>query len=261
MNHKREISLDERKKIQLDMLQEVHDFCVANNIRYSLAFGTLLGAIRHKGYIPWDDDVDIMMPLPDMLRFKKEFKSDTVKYSDIDNEDYYEFPFSRLSYKPTYSTFGLIGKTYGVSIDLYPVVSIPSEIEQQSLFFKRAINLQNHRLFFTRWRTRIVDRLPISTIPGYSNSVKRFRDHLLFNSLSYGTTGDYYIIAIPIERREKVIYHLDLFSGMMILPFEDRFFQVTVYFKEFLCHMYGDYMQLPPENERQPYHGGNFFWK
>ena len=67
--NKKPISIEERKVVQLEMLKEINSFCKANNIRYSLAFGTLLGAVRHKGFIPWDDDVDIMMPLPDMLRF------------------------------------------------------------------------------------------------------------------------------------------------------------------------------------------------
>lgn len=74
----KEITLEERKQIQLRMLIEIDAFCRKHNIRYSLAYGTLIGAIRHKGFIPWDDDVDIMMPLPDMLRFKELFKSETM---------------------------------------------------------------------------------------------------------------------------------------------------------------------------------------
>ena len=67
---RKQISLEEKKSIQLEMLKEIDAFCRNNNIKYSLAFGTLIGAVRHKGFIPWDDDVDIMMPLPDMLRFR-----------------------------------------------------------------------------------------------------------------------------------------------------------------------------------------------
>ena len=60
MMDKKPITLEERKKIQLVMLDEIDSFCREHDIRYSLAFGTLIGAIRHKGYIPWDDDVDLI---------------------------------------------------------------------------------------------------------------------------------------------------------------------------------------------------------
>ena len=61
---KRELSLEEIKGIQLDILSQVANYCDRNGLRYFLAYGTLLGAVRHKGYIPWDDDIDIMMPRP-----------------------------------------------------------------------------------------------------------------------------------------------------------------------------------------------------
>ena len=74
----KKISFEKQKEIQLEMLKEIDYFCKHNSIRYSLAFGTLLGAIRHKGYIPWDDDVDIMMPYPDLIKLKRLFSSEKI---------------------------------------------------------------------------------------------------------------------------------------------------------------------------------------
>ena len=65
----KEIFLDELKKIELTILEEIDKICREQNIRYSLCGGTMLGAIRHGGFIPWDDDIDICMPRPDYNRF------------------------------------------------------------------------------------------------------------------------------------------------------------------------------------------------
>ena len=67
----RKISIPEMKRIQVDILKDVHHFCEENGLHYTLAFGSMLGAIRHKGYIPWDDDIDIALLRPDYEKFVK----------------------------------------------------------------------------------------------------------------------------------------------------------------------------------------------
>lgn len=80
------INLEERRAIQLEMLSKIDAFCRKNNIRYSFAHGTLIGAIRHNGFIPWDDDVGIIMPIDDCVRFKDMFESETINYCDVETE-------------------------------------------------------------------------------------------------------------------------------------------------------------------------------
>ena len=74
----KEINVSERKKLQLDILQKIDALCREQGFRYYLNSGTLLGAVRHKGYIPWDDDIDITMPRPDYEAFYRFFKENNT---------------------------------------------------------------------------------------------------------------------------------------------------------------------------------------
>ena len=257
---KRAITLDERKIIQLEMLKEVDTFCRANNIRYSLAYGTLLGAIRHKGFIPWDDDVDIMMPLPDMLKFKKKFHSDNLKYCDVDTEKHYDLAISRIAYKPTYRQLGLIFQSYGVSIDLYPIVSIPSDKSKQEKYFSTLIKLHRRRKFVKKWHSFFIKYLPLTSIPIYDFIQKQYRNYILGTS-EYGSTGKYYIVAGPPEQIEIDTYNFDLFERLIDVVFEGCLFRAVKCYDEHLTKNYGNYMQLPPEENRHPYHIGKYYWK
>ena len=71
----KKLSQKEVRQIQLNIMHNIHVYCIEHNIRYSLAFGTLIGAVRHKGFIPWDDDIDIMMPRFDYNRFIQGFET------------------------------------------------------------------------------------------------------------------------------------------------------------------------------------------
>lgn len=255
---RKELNLEERKQIQLEMLDEIDTFCQENDIKYSLAFGTLLGAIRHKGFIPWDDDVDIMMPLPDLLKFKKSFKSDRLAYLDVDVDKKYSFSFSRVAYKGTYNREGLICHSYGISIDLYVLIGIP---ENYSKFFSEVEPLFEKRIRMMKYRSMAIWHLPITNIPGFSKAQRRYRDYLFNMSVPYYDANMYYVIAGPLSLKEKMIYNKDLFRELHPVAFEDRHYMAISDWDYYLKLRYGDYMQLPPEDQRHPYHGGHFYWK
>ncbi len=257
----KQIDLSEKRIIQLDMLKEIDVFCREHNIRYSLAFGTLLGAIRHKGFIPWDDDVDIMMPLPDLIQFKNEFKSDQIEYLDVWNNNCYDWPFSRLAYRKTYSQDGVY-KSYGICIDLYIMIGVPSNESEYKKFFKRLALIDDIRDFLQVWNCRFRRRFSIvKQIPGYTYIKRYFSNVLINHSVDYKKAKYFYNISGPIKRHRKYTYDKDLFSKLIDVDFEDNKFLGFANFDYYLTCCYGDYMQLPPEDQRYPYHSGKYYWK
>ena len=257
---RRELTLEESKSLQLEMLKEVDRFCKMHDIRYSLAFGTLLGAVRHKGFIPWDDDVDIMMPLPDLLKLKRLFKSDTMEYCDVDNHPYYSFSFSRLVSKKTYNKTGLFLKSDGVCIDVYPIVSIPDDCSARQFYWEKGQQIVDRRKWYLKWGRRFFKLSPIRFFPNYEKVMRGFRDHMLYH-IPYGSSKTYYAIAGYLYLRDKMTYDFDIFGEMTQLEFEGSYYPGIAQYDKFLTLRYGDYMQLPPENQRHPYHGGHFYWK
>jgi lipopolysaccharide cholinephosphotransferase len=134
----RTITQDELKSIQLDLLQKTADFCEANGIRYFLCGGTLLGAIRHKGYIPWDDDIDIVMPRPDYERFCKTFNQpDSVyKVKSLLTHPDYACAFAKVYDNRTMlKELHYKGVHFGVYIDVLPVDGVKDSAQIKKIMF------------------------------------------------------------------------------------------------------------------------------
>ena len=254
---KRKVTREEQKQIWLSMLKEIDSFCRDHNLKYSLAYGTLIGAIRHKGFIPWDDDVDIMMPEPDIEILKKELKSDTIGFIDVDTERYYNSSFPKICYKPTFRKYGVALNTYGVSIDLYPVVGLTSEKNEQEKFIEKGTKIRKRVTSLYNLRNRIIRWFPIKSIPFFASSLRMLRNHV--HQYPYDNSKYFFVHGGPVEWDE--VYDYDLFETMTEVEFEgDKYMSIACYDK-YLRAYYGDYMQLPPEDQRHPYHGGSFYWK
>ena len=239
------------------MLDEVDKFCREKGIKYSLAFGTLLGAVRHQGFIPWDDDMDIMMPTPDLERFKVEFISNNLRYVDVFNEKYYPLPFPDLVDNHSYSKRGLINKCWGVDINLYPIKGLPQTKDEINSYFYEAEKLLQKRLFFNRWCSRIIRYLPLNDIPFNTYFNKKYARFCL----QFPYEGTKYFLVHAGKLNWLHTYDTDLFSEVIDLPFEGHTYMAIGKYDLFLKQRYGDYMTPPPIEEQHPTHGGNFYRK
>lgn len=254
------LTRQEIRNIQIVILDEIDRFCRANNIKYMLAYGTLIGAVRHKGFIPWDDDVDVMMTRPEYEKFKKKY-TDSADFGFISREidPTYMFSFGRLYDKHTVKLlYGETKKEYGVCIDVYPMDGAPlsdSEFEQQVSEMKR-LNNKRHLIakiiaVMYKFHLSILSR-PIYKIYGKLMDKKR----LVIQRYKFEDE----VFCACLASSGYVKHLSDNIRNVRELEFEGKKYFVPVGYDAFLREYYGDYMQLPPEDQRVPYHNSNYYW-
>lgn len=263
---------DDIKQVSLEVLDDIHDFCIKNNIRYSLSGGTLIGAIRHGGYIPWDDDIDIYMPRPDYERFLKSYKSSNKFRLFAKSLSNSEMVYARVcEMEKTFVTSRLnfwTKEEKGVWIDIFPVDGAGDTYEEACKRVKVS------RKLWTLTLKQRYSHIPFNILPSIPRKVlwimRRIKclghdyieehDRLIrekdFDSSAY--VADLAFMQYGIRE----IHKKEIFSRFMLHKFEGREYMITKDYDQFLRDTFGDYMQLPPENERVPRHSFNeFYWK
>lgn len=260
-----EIHIQELREIQLDILDKVHTFCVERNIRYSLGGGTLLGAVRHKGYIPWDDDVDIMLPRPDYDRFLREFDS-IYSHLNIQNaftDPEYVLPFSKIIDNRTV----LIERTSdnntlksGVYIDVFPVDGLPSEKELYR--FCRKLHNWGRAVLYTSPSNTIVGKYPVlkKIYPFFISHEKAVCKMEKFIS-SFDFENAMFAGAISGRYGQKEHMYADIFRNYSDIDFEDRIYRCISAYDAYLTKHYGDYLKFPPKEMQVRNHNFRAWWK
>lgn len=253
----RELELEELKRLQLDILSEVDVFCKQHDLCYSLAYGSLLGAVRHKGFIPWDDDIDIWMPRNDYEFFRKNFNS--RRYFMVDEIDGIPLPYGKVCDSKTQlvehanHSFSL-----GVFIDVFPVDYLPLNMSKA-----KKIKREIHRLYLLKFikdiklnSSRSSTKNVFLAISKMFTSIISYRYILKkINLLMTGTKIDNSNYMTDYnEFEKKVIFPLNTFSSMIELSFENKMFWCISCYEEVLKQIYGNYMLLPPEEKRVTHH-------
>lgn len=267
----REICTDELKNIQLDILKRVHLFCCQNNIEYFLTYGTLIGAIRHQGYIPWDDDIDIEMTRPNYEKFIKLFNGyyPDLKICAPELDCNYYAPYANVYNANTIlyeGNNGHNGFSLGIKIDVFPIDGVPDNKKGYDKFFNKA-KLINTLLIFKRYPLsylirggfyskflRLVTWCFTHIIP-YSFLQKRMK--ALTQKIPYEEATHASQIVFAAKRR---FFNKELYENFIDVEFEGFKFRTIKDYDIYLKEIYGDYMKLPPIEERIACHNFKAYW-
>lgn len=266
---RKELSIKEMQNISLEILHTVAEICEKQNFRYALIYGTLIGAVRHHGYIPWDDDVDIMMPRPDYDRFLAYMKEHIREYPNLkvfNREECPEYPYmiTRIS-DDRYVIKMANEKPYGmgVFIDIYPYDGLgrtKKEAVKYGLKGDRLSSLcyQATREHFAIETTTSFVR-KIIKFPVYMYAKIRGKDHYQNKLEKLAGKKDYdsskYVgCVIWLSWGEKDIFPREWFDKTVMMKFDQYEFRVPAEYDKVLRHEYGDYMKLPPKKDRIGHH-------
>lgn len=262
----KKLTLKEMQETELDLLVKFDRICRDNSFAYSLHGGTLLGAVRHKGFIPWDDDVDIWMPREDYEKFlaycmnnKTDFKMVSVR-----NDRKYSLLYTRI-YDDRTVVKGehFIGLNKGLHIDIIPFDYIGKDLnylQSRKRFIIKNIYWglykRNPLFHFLKKEHGIIRNL--RTVFLYplkyflSNAYIEKRNLKPFEKFNYENSD--YVCQLTTVNAYKRYYKKIIFDGYTDADFEGHKFKITKEYDYFLTKRYGDYMKLPPEEERHSLH-------
>ena len=258
--------MNEIQGIILEVYKTVCDLCKRHEIPFYAIGGTCIGAVRHKGFIPWDDDLDIAIPIQHYDRFweiaERELPEHLKVYS-CKNIRNYRYIFGKVhNYNTTFiekSEVGYHDAYKGIFIDIMPISSIPDDNVKREKFYSNLIRF---------YKLNYIRRYPFSGM----DSLKKKILWLLMRPVSLIVPPDYYSEKWLNMLREnplgsssltgytwstqvrKLTFPMKDFEKTIEVPFEDTIIYCPVDYNDYLTIQFGDYMKLPPEDQRAPHH-------
>jgi len=258
----------EMREIQLKMMDCIHHFCLENDIKYSLAFGSMLGAIRHGGFIPWDDDIDIMMLREDYDRFINSFNGYKSNYKvyDYRKDKEYDYAFAKVCDERTLRLEHSKVQGLGIFIDIFPIDYYAESYDEASkkirkaFFLKKILIAKNFEYTQTlsllknlsiKFLQFICFFVPVKTV------LKQFEK--LNNSQVVKRTA---FCGYLVDANSTSILKSEIFDSYYEYNFENRKYYGIKDYDYYLKVQYGDYMTPPSkQNRTSPHDIKGMYWK
>lgn len=271
-----ELNVEEGKKIELNILLTIAEFCDRHNLRYFLTYGTLIGAIRHGGFIPWDDDVDITMPRKDYNEFLRLFneemkKSHYLVINPYDGRSRHSFAkvIDTQTIKIEPSIFYRKGEELGIDVDIFPLDGMPSDDKEYEMWYQKLYRI------YSRYVHKIIDPRSVNSKIGKLKLLVRKSLHgtMLVTKKALLDKAAKLHSEYPYESSEYVGAMESMFNGkgnrvkkenfddFVMVKFEEYSFKAPKGYHEILTSIYGDYMKLPPEEKRVTHHTNKIYLK
>lgn len=256
----KEISLNESKSIMLKILGSIDKCCRDNNIKYSLCWGTMIGAIRHHGFIPWDDDIDIMMPREDYNRFLEVYNdSEYGVYTPKVNRNCIQI-ITKIYNKDTKIYIKQAETSFGVWVSIFPYDNVPDKHlkgwEMRRNFWMHLYHFKTSLIFsndkFSRHVIKILLKAIMHPFSSYWLYGKVEKSLIAYNG--HKTRRVCIWTGVGLTKTTFLYFPREWFDECLDVDFENVRTKIIKEYDQFLRFRYGDYMKFPPESERVPKH-------
>ncbi|MDE6577702.1 MAG: LicD family protein [Muribaculaceae bacterium] len=249
------------QKVLLEMMKQIDMLCRKHNITYYLNGGNALGAVRHNGFIPWDDDFDIMMKYEDYSRFINICRSELDPAEWYVQEAWKDWPgcFSKIRLKKTYLADigeweGIDKDNRGIYIDIFPIVNSPESKNLRLVQYTAAKLLNSYSLVQKNYKGKtLLKKLALGCSRLLKiNIINRFCNWCVFRYEKKQT--DSYGNFFGMSRFRNAFYRKEVFQLPSYHQYEDIELPLPTLYDEYLRQSFGDYMKLPPIEQQKPAH-------